>query len=218
MQQKQQQRFIDELQWFEMGPLLDISGQGGENAWIASTLSEQLSGQRLHLLFADNQLQTGEADIELEYDNFPLPTAWNSPPGELVLEGSTAQLSNSITYSHINDGGAGLALTEEMQLSGSFLAETAGLVMLQARDLRREQDVAQTNPETIERWLLGRSLVPMHVRWEFSGTLGGLPFSFSASQQLIAVSSYYEVTIIEAGQQSGEELLQKHHSLLAAGE
>ncbi len=210
------QRYVDELQWYEFGELEDVSGAAGDSGWIAAALSDQLSGQNLLLPFEQAMLVPGVADIQLEYDNFPLPAAWHSPPGELAIDGGSGLLEHTIQFSHDPSLPPSQQVVELISMRGSFQLAPAHSVMRQAEEGMLEQPLAQTNPETRERWLLGRSATPLTVIWEIEGSLGGVPCSFSASQQLTAVSSYYELLILQPGDPAVPLTELRHLSLLAA--
>lgn len=190
------QKYIDELEWFELGGLQQVEGLPVENAWIAAALDEQLIGRRLLLPFTDGQLASGVADIQLRFDEVPLPASWSSPPGEIVLQSGMGSLEHVIHYSPDPNLPDYLQQVDVVSLHGRFSADHAESLLRQAVSLRSSQPVIQNNPETHERWLLGRSLSALDVQWEFEGQLGGVPFSFTASQQLVAVSSYYELSIL----------------------
>lgn len=213
---EQPQRFVDELQWYEMSQLTVTGGDAGEDGWIADVLSDQLAGRNLLLEFDGGSIQSGVADIQLEYDDFPIASAWSSPPGELLVVGNIAALRTSINFSHDPDNPAAQQVVERTSIEGSFSAAEAEELLRHAQALRSAQPIPQTNPETSELWLLGRSPHPLVVHWELEGTLGGVPFSFSASQELTAVSSYYEVTILNGQAESGAEVDKLHRTLLSA--
>ncbi|MEZ5337170.1 MAG: hypothetical protein R3F46_02805 [bacterium] len=191
------QKFVDELEWFELSGLQQLTGLAPEQAWVAAALDEQLRERRLLLPVENGSLQAGVADIQLRYDDVPLPASWSSPPGELQLQGSLGLLDNRIDYSLDPDLPAWQQQVEHVALSGSFQLASAESVLRQAEALRASQPLLQSNPETHETWLLGRSISPFVVNWEFSGTLGGTEFSFTAIQELVAVSSYYELRLLE---------------------
>ncbi|MCB1217938.1 hypothetical protein KDL44_11125 [bacterium] len=193
------QKFVDELEWFELSGLQQLTGLAPEQAWVAAALDEQLRERQLLLPVEKGSLQAGVADIQLRYDEVPLPASWSSPPGELELQGSLGLLDNRIDYSPDPELPSWQQQVEHVALSGSFQLASAESVLRQAEALRASQPLVQTNPETHETWLLGRSISPFIVNWEFSGTLGGTEFSFSAIQELVAVSSYYELRLLESG-------------------
>lgn len=212
------QRYVDELQWYELSALQGVSGLTPDSAWIADALSDQLSGRRLLLPFETGQLSPGIADIQLEYDDFPVPGNWSSPPGELQLSAATGLLQNIIAYTLEPELPVSSQYRELTMLEGRFTLDAAQLIMVQARQQRSPQPLTQRNPETEELWLLGRSPVPINVDWQFSGQLGGMAFSFSASQEMSAISSYYEVRFIDDSlYESPARLSSRHAELLSQG-
>jgi hypothetical protein len=209
-----EQRYVDELQWFELSALQNVSGLDSESGWIADVLSDQLSGRRLLLPFDSEQLSPGIADIQLEYDGFPVPGNWSSPPGELQLNAGSGLLHNVIAHTLEPQLPVSQQYRELTMLEGRFSLDAAQLIMVQARQQRSPQPLTQRNPETEELWLLGRSPVPVSLDWQFSGQLGGLPFSFSASQEMSAVSSYYELRILDENHHESPARLSSHHAEL----